>query len=273
MLISKDVVYLQMHKAGSTHATNILQRYCGGHLGARHSQLEDYESLRPRLIVSSIRDPWDWYVSLWAFGCTGHGRLREYVDRLPFSELKEARRNRDITTILRFPFRLMRWFAAGPEWTALYADPMDEVNFRKWLKLLLGAEGQHVGREGYASSPIKAVVGLMTYRFLALTTEYSEWVARGRKCRTYANVLAFAERHTITDRILRTEFLNDDLASLLNSVGVIVSQEEAAAWGKGNTSVRSRSVDYYDEETQELVAARDRFIVERFGYRLPLGTF
>jgi hypothetical protein len=263
MLLSKNIVYLQMHKAGSTHATNILQKYCGGHLGGRHSQLEDYDRLRPRLVVSSIRDPWDWYVSLWAFGCTGHGRLRDYVDRLPFSELKEARRHRDFATILRFPFRLLR---GAPDWTALYADPGNEPNFRNWLKLLLGREGQHIGREGYASSPIKAVVGLMTYRFLALTTEYSAWMAKGRKCRTHGEVVAFAERHTITDRILRTEFLNDDLASLLNSVGVIVSEEEAAAWGKRNTSVRGRSSDYYDGETRELVAARDRFIVERFGY-------
>lgn len=269
MFVSKDIVYLQMQKTGSTHATRLLQRYCGGYVEQKHSQLKQCERFRSSLIVSSIRNPWDWYVSLWAFGCMGKGGLRNYLGRLPLSEFTEARRRADLATIMKFPFRLVLWPGQRREWIALYSDASNAANFRSWLKLVLGREGQRIGKNGYASSPINAAVGFMTYRFLALTTEYQCWMAEGRKCRTYSEVLAFADRRTITDRILRMESLNNDLASLLNSAGIPLSPKDVAEWGRHNSSDHQQTFEYYDAETRDLVARRERFIVDRFGYKMP----
>lgn len=264
MFVTDKIVYLQMMKAGSTHTTIILQRYCGGkHEERKHSPLKDRRRYGSKLIVSSVRNPWDWYVSLWSFSCTNHGRLRFYHNNLPRSELREAIAHRDFSSALSFPLRTL---TGRPDWNRLYSDPSNQANFREWLKLMLGSEGMYNGSEGYASSPVKKVVGFMTYCFLALTTEYAEWIRVGRKKRSYDQVATFAGQHTIVNRVLRVETLNEDLASLLTEAGIDVPPAEAAQWGKKNVSVCGGYSEFYDEETSWLVESRDRFIIERFGY-------
>lgn len=270
MFVTDKIVYLQMPKTGSTHTTNILQRFYGGRAprgDEKHSQLKDHDRYKSRLIVSSVRNPWDWYVSLWAFGCRGHGRLWHYFDNLPRSEFRQALRYRDVRSVLRFPLRSLH---GRPDWRRLYSDPDNDAHFREWLTLLLGPEGLHIGSDGYASSTVKTIVGLMTYYFLALTTNYSEWMRTGRKCRSYEELTTFADKHNIVDRVLRLETLNDELLDLLIATGVDVSPAEAAQWSKLNTSARRPCSDYYDEETSQLIESRDQFIMERFGYQ-PLS--
>jgi len=272
MFVSDEVVYLQMQKTGSTHVTEVLQKYCRGSQEPKHSQLRDYDEYRERLIVSSIRNPWDWYVSLWAFGCLGRGGLRKYIDRLPRSEWRAARERNDLVSMAAFPFRLIGRLVQDPDWRTLYSDTTNEANFRRWLKLVIGAEGRHIGKEGYASSPVKNVIGLMTYRYLALTTEYRHWISQGCKCHTYAELEQFAHKHSIVGTVLCMENLNEDLLALLNRLGVAVSAKDAAGWGKDNTTVHRRYRNYYDDETIRLVASRDRFIVDRFGYTVARAT-
>jgi len=263
MFASDKIIYLQMQKAGSTHATKVLQRYCDGRADIQHQKLKDHRRHASKLIVSSVRNPWDWYVSLWGFGCRREGGLRDYIDNLPLRELRTALAEFDFQSVLNFA---PRSWSGRPDWLSLYSDVNDAANFRSWLKLLLGPEGQHIGLEGYAASPVKAAVGFMTYRFLALTTDYSAWMREGRKCRRYSDVIAFAQKHTIVSHVLRAETLNDDLLRLLEAAGVDVSPDDVAEWGKHNTTPRRAYAEYFDEETFRLVANRERFIVDRFGY-------
>lgn len=268
MYITNKIVFLQMQKTGSSHVTNVLRKYAKGKAREKHAQLTDYQAFKDRLIVSSVRNPWDWYVSLWAYGCSGKGGLQKYLTSLPVSELRHAVRSGDIGVSLRSVTRLASQAGRRPDWTALYADAGNTANFRAWLRLMLGPEGQFISKEGYSASPIKAAVGFMTYRFLALTTAFGPWNATGRKLTTQEDVVAFADRHSIATRIMRMETLNADLLDLLHSIGVKVTLDELEAISKTNTSSHRKYTDYYDDETNQLVAKRDRFIVDRFDYRL-----
>lgn len=266
MFISDKIIYLQMQKTGSTHVTHILEKCCGGQTLAKHDPLRTPGRYAGRTIISSIRNPWAWYVSLWAFGCAGDGRLRKYLDNLPRSELRQAAIHRDLASAILFFVRLL---TGRPEWGRLYVDPGSEANFREWLKLILGPEGLRMGLEGYASSSVKKAVGFLTYRFLALTTDYTQWMNQGRKCRSYDEVTVFADEHTIVSHVLRAESLDADLRALLDLIGLEVSADEASQWGRHNAAPHRNHTEYYDEETIMLVATRDRFILDRFGYRWP----
>lgn len=268
MFVGKKLVYLQMQKTGSTHVTKVLKQNLNGKTRERHEQLEDYESFRDRPIVSSVRNPWDWYVSLWAFGCAGSGGFHKYLIHNPWSEIRHALKYRDTGGIANALLRLATQAGRRPDWKALYSDAKNEANFRAWLKLVLGAEGRHIAKEGYSASPVKNVIGFMTFRFLALTTAYDKWNSEGRKARSYAELTAFADTHTVASRILRMEALNEELLELLTSLGKKLSMEDLEAIGKTNASSHRKYDTYYDDETYRLVAERDRFIIERYGYTM-----
>ena len=268
MYVSKKLVYLQMQKTGSTHVTRVLKQYCKGKTRERHEQLEDYEAYKNRLIVSSVRNPWDWYVSLWAFGCGGSGGFHKYLIHTPWSEIRHAQRHGGIASMAGSALRAVGQTGRRPDWKRLYSDAANEANFRIWLKLVLGEEGRHIEKEGYAASPVKSAIGFMTYRFLALTTAFDKWNGTGRRARSLDEVAAFADKYTITKRILRMESLNGDIHDMLQSIGVAVTLEDLEAIGKTNASSHRKYDTYYDDETYGLVAERDRFIIDRYGYKM-----
>ncbi|MDH6267626.1 hypothetical protein M2360_003023 [Rhizobium sp. SG_E_25_P2] len=266
MFISKKVVYLEMQKTGSTHVRQVLKRYVGGKTGERHEQLTDFESVKDRLIVSSVRNPWDWYVSLWSFGCSGSGGFARYLTHAPFSEIRHAARHSGWKAGLSATARAFTRIGRHPRWRKLYSDAENQDHFREWLKLLLGAEGLFIAKEAYASSAIRNEVGFMTFRFLALTTEFNAWNSLGRQTETRQQIRDFVTKHGIARRILRMEQLNQDLHDLLAEIGKPISMETLDAIGKTNARSHAKYGHYYDTETIELVARRDWLIIERFGY-------
>jgi hypothetical protein len=268
MFVGKKLVYLQMQKTGSTHVTKVLKQNLNGKTRERHEQLEDYESFRDRPIISSVRNPWDWYVSLWAFGCAGSGGFHKYLVHNPWSEVRHAVKYRKPGPIADSLVRLVTQIGRRPDWKSLYSDVKNEANFRAWLKLVLGEEGHHIAKEGYSASPVKAVIGFMTFRFLALTTAYDKWNNAGTKARTYDELIAFVDANTVTNRILRMESLNEELLDLMQSIGKKLTMEDLEAIGKTNASSHRKYDTYYDDETYKLVAGRDRFIIERYGYTM-----
>ena len=74
MFVCENLIYLQLQKTGCSQVTRLLEETVGGEQRRKHGRLD--EPLSGRLLVGSIRNPWDWYVSLWAFGCSGRGAIR-----------------------------------------------------------------------------------------------------------------------------------------------------------------------------------------------------
>ena len=76
MFVTDKLVYLQLQKTGCTHIVRLITELVGGELvGRKHGRLEKGFALEGRKIVGSVRDPWSWYVSLWAFGCIQSGTV------------------------------------------------------------------------------------------------------------------------------------------------------------------------------------------------------
>ena len=73
MFVNDRIAYLQLQKTASTHIAQLFREYVGGESLSKHSRLRDEHG--DRHIVGSIRNPLDWYVSLWAHGCRNRGAL------------------------------------------------------------------------------------------------------------------------------------------------------------------------------------------------------
>ena len=82
MFISDKLIYLDLQKTGCTHVRKLLGKIpsLNGSLYRKHNSLDDLDARiivgkrqASALIAGNIRNPWDWYVSLWAFGCMEKG--------------------------------------------------------------------------------------------------------------------------------------------------------------------------------------------------------
>ena len=76
MYLSKDLCYLELHRTGSVHILKLLEKYFpGGKKIGMHNRANKETYNSKIFFLGSIRNPWDWYVSLWGKGCDGWGDL------------------------------------------------------------------------------------------------------------------------------------------------------------------------------------------------------
>lgn len=278
MFVAEKLVYLQLQKTGCSHVADMLAKTIGGDQVGKHNRLDSEPG--ERLVVGSVRNPWDWYVSLWAYGCGKQGYIHNRVtsrrDNVGVAKgvLSDAYRQRHLSR------RGLRRFSAERKkpvdrWIAAYSDRDDPLLFRQWLALVLDpARRVDHGEHGYDESSIGEFAGLLTYRYLWLHSRDEASVRDPRGLGDVAALTAFDAATTLIKSVIHTESLEDDLLVALEAAGYALSIEErnlvrSGSKTKTNTSHHGATAQYYDEETSAMVAERERFIIEKFGYEPP----
>lgn len=166
MFVAEKLIYLQMQKTGSSHITRLLEEVVGGERQTKHSRLESDPG--NRLVIGSVRNPWDWYVSLWAFGCSGRGAIWNRVTRPRLDRFwrRDPTGPKNLTSRVRTSLASLG--RPVERWRSVYADSQDPALFRAWLAMLLGDARRIDADQGYGLSRFSPSMGLMTYRYLWL---------------------------------------------------------------------------------------------------------
>jgi hypothetical protein len=283
MLVGEKVIYLQLQKTGSTRITDLIQATVGAEERHKHDRIRRVDLADPeiaaRRIIGSIRNPWSYYVSLWSYGSrraggiyertTGSARMDQPKDQrgvlnkrtVPLEERDEAAQKRAAT------------------WATAYGPPDDREAFRRWIRLLNDPE--HLGDmgEGYGKSAISRHSGLLTYRFMTLFTlgcvpGEPHLGGHNPMLDTYGHLLDHVAENLLCQDMIRMEHLADDLEAALEAAGYDLTDEQRAtihAKADGRSENRTKhhpAAWYYDRATRKLVARRDRFVIERYGYEL-----
>jgi hypothetical protein len=271
MFISERIIFLELQKTGCTHIRNLLKEFVGGRFVERHNQAEAHLFSGNRVFMGAVRDPWAWYLSVWAYSCDRKGdhysnvstpgiRLRNRGWRLhPFSLLVDVLQSRPN----RHP----------EQWRRTFRDVNDAGAFRAWLYMLNDERYWPDVGEGYWRFPLNRFAGFLTYRYLRLFTCRKGELGKLGQVSTAGQLVEYDRRDCFIDHFIRNESLESDLLDALRQAGVEVPQDAAAglaARPKTNTSSKRRGVqDYYDAATEKLVGERDRLIIDKFGYVAP----
>lgn len=277
MVQTDRLLYIDLHKTGCSHIRRMLQIVVEGQLVGKHNR----PALMPadRLIVGSVRNPWDWYVSLWAFGCARQGAVynrttRRFTPWYYSGGLMATmyQRRWRVGPILRTVYSDLR--KPVSTWRDLYSDVLDPGLFRVWLRLLLSAPRRFDLGEGFGFSNMSRYAGLMSYRYIKLFSRDISALFSPSFPRTPEELREFDAGQNALDTTIRAENLEDDLLSALERAGYHLSLEKveqirtAYLW-KTNRSTHKRSSYYYDRETSELVRERELLIVGKYGYTQP----
>lgn len=232
MIATQYFVFLHLHKTGGQFVNRVLLRHLpdaraiGYHLPRSAAPPE----LRGLPVIGFVRNPWDWYVSWYAFN------------------LAQPQRN--------------------PIFRAVSAD--GQLDFKHTLVNLLhlGCERSRVlrtrisaelpeSRTGNLGSGITRAV-MLDYE--DETRGYFTWLWR---------YMFFLDTRADGLHAGRMENLRADLLAALREVGQPVTPKLQAAILKNppvNASARRDYRAYYDAELRALVAARDAELVDAYGY-------
>ncbi|MBN8489632.1 MAG: hypothetical protein J0M20_18115 [Burkholderiales bacterium] len=267
MLVTDRLIFLELQKSGSTHVRALLQIVLGGHGNERHNPItpELLAQGLPRL--GGTRSPWDWYVSLFCFGCEERGPLQNRLRRQAERGRRGARGLRHATGQQGQRSQFASRFTPD-EW---FENAADVEHFRDWLRALLDPAHALLVNRGYAMSGYAPIGGLMTYRYCRLflrdSGDLPGWVGGTETLHAHARGSFLLHYQIEQARLL------DDLLDVLRALRVPLTEEQLQAMRAlrpQNTSTRPLPVAaYYDDETRALVGQRERFIAERHGYTPP----
>lgn len=270
MFVTDDMVFLQLQKTGGTHIAKLIAEYVPGRQLGKHNALDWNPGNRQ--VFASIRNPWDWYVSLWAYGCSGRGAIcADLTSARPTQLLRITRRstfhpNAWLNSVISMRAHLTRDVVF---WRSVYRDPFDAGAFRAWLKAILSPAGKALLSEGYASSPLAEFAGLYTFRFLRIGVMSACWRRHACELTSWASVARFYEEYAVVDGFIRQENLEHDLASAMQRAGYKDIRPEELKRERVNASTRRETAGYHDEETIALIAEQDAFVVNQFSYVPP----
>jgi len=268
MFVADKLIYLHLQKTGGTHVTKMLSRYLPVEQGKQpmHGSLPVGYVKNSKYVVGSIRNPWDWYVSLWAYGCAKRGSFTK--------KLITRKSGRYIRRLGSDPMGALQgiWSERGKpvrQWAALYQDSKDPGLFREWLCLLLSRERKYdIGPE-YACSMLSTYAGAMTYRYIGIYTGRRGAV---ESIRSVEGLAAYDREFNVLDDVIMTESLHDDLIRVIGAAGYALDQgqiEDIRNAGRTKASSRHSVGKYYDNRTLDLVMEKERFLIEKYDYQPP----
>ncbi|WP_045225230.1 hypothetical protein [Methyloterricola oryzae] len=268
MFVNEKLIFIQLEKTGCTHIKRLLQHFLGGAQHDKHSRIPEGFATDGRIIVGSVRNPWDWYVSMWSYGCLGQGSL--YTDLTAPLKIKgHGYRTEPVLALRRLCNELSK---ARRHWQDCYADALDPQLFRRWLRMLHDPANSYDLMDDYAKSPMSRYAGFFTYRYSRLFVRFLDHLFMP-EMKNSDRLYSVLEQDILPDFIIRNESLEQDLVMLLSHCGITLAAEQVDfihSTYKTNPSQRERKTGYYyDPETIEMVRRRDRHLIEKYGYAAP----
>lgn len=268
MFVSDQLTYIQMQKTGCTHIASLLQRFFKGAQIGKHNAPGTADIKSSHFYLSSIRNPWDWYLSLWTFGVQGGGGLKDRLTTRHSADALRVIRRNPLIGLLKLKYELTKDVKS---WRAVYTRADDIQAFRAWVALVHNTERAPMLGESYGNSNLPHVAGFMTYRYFYLCCKNHETLAT-HTFENYDDIKRFDNENAYVDFFIRQEQLEQDFCEALTQVRPLSEDERNAVLSakKTNTSARALTLeDYYDEETVALIAQRDKLIIDKFGYQAP----
>lgn len=276
MFVAKELVFTELHKTAGSHIGMLLAKTLGGEQVGKHNPIPS--DLRDKFVLGSIRNPWDWYVSLWGYGCDGRGSVFFNTTQKSGafdSSRALAREMFDVSLTPMLIYRQWRHERTKPTeiWQSVYKDVDDIEGFRRWIKLMFSEERRFDIGEGYGNSPISSRHGLLSYRFFKLFTGIDRQIHTKDFDATIGGLSAVWENLGFINAFVKQESLEEDFIKALELAGVNLSDTQQTEIRNGrekktNTSSRKSPREYYDEETANLVFEKERFIIEKFNYNI-----
>ncbi|UWQ53266.1 hypothetical protein [Leisingera caerulea] len=278
MFLSDEFVYVDLNKTGSVSVLNWLQALKFPQRQVKHHLKPDEAIVSSGILkFATIRNPWDYYLSLWSYGVKRKGKSGPYLALTRFRPFKSRGYTQNpYGAVTGFVPALLA--AARQDRTAnlqLYSDPDNPEAFRAWLRKVMDPKLAPVLSGAYYSSRLHRCSGLYSYRFCNLYCSGSKTLHSGR-LRDPAALEEWAEENCYIDRFLHTETLGADFRSVMLEHKLAKAETLDSVIGAGKPMNASRSAaakrsDFYDTETRQLVAERESLIINRFGYQFKDG--
>ena len=264
MFISSKICFLELEKTGISSIKKFLKNHIQeGKITRPHDYVTEEILNKNIFFLGSIRNPLDWYISRWSYGCmmkSDDSLFRNLVKkRLNISRIN----NIDGQYFKKLQYLKNQFLKKNKYLENLYSDPYNKKNFQLWLKELLVKKKNSSLAEHYYFSSLNNNFGYMTFRYLIMFTKPQQRKKIYTEIKSYEDIEDFDMDHNFINKFMKVETLKHDLEILIKELGIEKKGEIEIV----NPSMRNKELEfYYDKECIEIVKNQDKFIFNKFNY-------
>ena len=233
MIVTDHFVFIHMHKTGGQTLNDIIKRCLADsrEIGYHFPRSETPAEFENSPVVGFVRNPWDWYVSWYAFNRrpTVNNQLFNVISNSGLSEFKTT-----VTNLINL--------GSDSDASKMYRDDLVSM-------LPESLEGNRAA--GLTKESIRG--------FSSNETGYYSWL--------FERMLG--DDQDGRTHIGRFENYENDFLSIMQHLGVRETEKIRKAFessGRVNVSRHTHYSHYYDDELRDLVAQKERGLIEKFGY-------
>tara|TARA_B110000037_G_scaffold62403_1_gene76383 strand:+ start:179 stop:988 length:810 start_codon:yes stop_codon:yes gene_type:complete len=269
MFISDRLCFLELGKTGCSYIREVLsENIPQGNLTHIHDTIDSELLNSNRFFLGSIRNPFDWYVSLWAFGCL-HKKKDPLYSNLTSRRINPFRLssiNKNYLKKIKFiSNQLIKNIGINKK---LYSDPLNVDNFREWIKMILKKKNKNQLGEHYAISNTNKFIGYMTFHYLLRFIKPNKlYMLFNNEINNYEDLKNFDKNFNFIMSMLKFESIDQDLINIFNKLNIPINKTVILQKKAVNKSVRLKNtMDYYNDETIKIVRQNDSLIFEKYRY-------
>lgn len=265
MIVGKNFFITEMPKTGTTFLRNYFSQYSNVELTIHHETLNEnkrYNLLDFQNKIGTIRNPYEWYLSLWKWSCKKKEESPIYNDfrsiRLKLRRLKLNNR------IFRYIFTQITKDKKKLE--TLFSDVNSKKNFNKFLEIMLNFNKRYLISSEYSFVPFKNL-GYMTYIFFSQNVLRKDYNTMYNSNYKLSEILIFNNSKLYTKKFFKTERLNISLKKFLQKNHFKVKSFKIL---KRNSSTKLLNKDFkkfFLKKNILLIEKKEDYIFKKFGYK------
>jgi len=228
------LVYLDLHKSGSTFVSQFLNQTCSLPLVRewKHQRIGRWDYRKAAFYFITIRHPISQYSSLFRYGLDRRGGLYERLAKLGKAELYGG----------------------------------DAQSFNRWLRFVLDFANAPLLGEGLEKIPEEYNLGLLSFRYLMLSLHRPEKTLLKKP--KDVDLMDYVRRKSIVNYVILNEDLNDGLLELAKNIRPqYFDQTKVEDFFRNQkkvnaSTVKAEEIAGIDEDVRALIERKERILLE-----------
>jgi len=265
MIIGKNFFITEMPKTGTTFLRNYFTQYSNVELTIHHETLNEnkrYDLLDFTNRIGIIRNPYEWYLSLWKWSCKEKTGSPIYNDLISIRlKLRRLKLNNRI-----FGYVFTQITKDKKKLKTLFNDVNSKKNFNIFLNIMLNFNKRHLISSEYSFVPFE-YLGYMTYIFFSQNVLRKNYNSMYDSKYNLPEVLKYNNSKLYTNKFLKTERLNSSLKKFLQMNNLKIKSFDILNKNSTPKLLNKNLKKFFLKKNILLIEKKEDYIFKKFGYK------
>jgi len=271
MIIGKKFFITEMPKTGTTFLRNYFAQHKDIELTIHHetiNQNKRYDLLNFKNRIGVIRNPYEWYLSIWKSTCKEKKRSPIYGDLVSIRlKLRRLRLNKRLCGYIFSQITKDR-----NKLKSLFENVHSKKNFNKFLDIMLNFKNRLMIGSEYSFVPFENL-GYMTYIFFSQNVLRRNYNVVYNSTYNFEDILNHNNLNLYTNIYFKTENLNRNLKKFLRSSNIEVKSLNILNKNSTSKVLKKNYKNFFTAKNILLIEKKEDYIFKKFNYRKISSQF